>query len=120
MAAVLAGGEGAVLSHRSGGALRGVASPGSRPDVTVAGWRRRDGDIAWHSSSLPADEVGECLGIPVTTVARTILDLAAVLDRHRLKQIMDKAENRLLADQVPLTARPGRSPAGVGRNARRE
>jgi hypothetical protein len=41
-------------------------------------------------------------GIPVTTVARTILDLASVLDRERLHQAVSKAEARGLSDAVAL------------------
>lgn len=105
MAAVLAGGDGAVLSHRSAAALWGLLSDGGRwPEITIRKPPRRRPAITIHSSSLPADEVGEQRGIPVTTVARTLLDLAADLDRHRLKQAIDKAEIRRLGDRAPLTA----------------
>src|SRR5215211_9371432 len=59
MAAVLAGGEGAALSHRSAAELWGLLSPGNRaPEVTVPRWRRRRKpvEIAWHSGALPPDD----------------------------------------------------------------
>jgi predicted transcriptional regulator of viral defense system len=81
MAAVLAAGPGAVLSHRSAGALWGVrAWSGRRVEIAVPRRRRvRDG-LVLHETQLPEDERDEHEGIPVTTPARTLLDLAAVLD----------------------------------------
>ena len=105
MAAVLAGGEGAVLSHRSAAALWGlIPDSGLWPEITTPTSRRSRPGITIYSSSLPADEVGENRGIPVTTVARTVLDVAGELERHRLAQAIDKAEIRRLGDRVPLTA----------------
>jgi very-short-patch-repair endonuclease len=52
--------------------------------------------------SLPADEITTRDGIPVTTVARTLLDLASVLDRQRLAHAVGEAEKRLLADSPSL------------------
>jgi hypothetical protein len=85
MAAVLAGGEDAVLSNNSAGAFMQLISYSGRAHVTVPKPRRRRLGIVWHSSALPVDEVERLDGIPVTTPARTLLDLAAVLDRRRLE-----------------------------------
>ena len=81
MAAVLACGPGAVLSHRSRGPALGdrAAARPIVPEVTRPGFCRRRPGIVCHRSEIPPDEVDEVLGIPVTSVARTQFDLAAVL-----------------------------------------
>ena len=55
-----------------------------------------------HEGRVAADE--RCIddGIPVTTVARTLLDLASVLEPERLRQAVSKAEARQLTDVVSL------------------
>jgi predicted transcriptional regulator of viral defense system len=93
MAAVLACGAGAVLSHRSAAALWGIR-PTSRPSVEVTTARRlhaRPG-LHPHRAVLPADEVTVHDGIPTTTSARTLLDLAAVVPRRTLERALDEAE----------------------------
>jgi very-short-patch-repair endonuclease len=84
MAAVLAHGPRAVLSHRSAGQLWGVY-PRSRivPEVTAPGSKKTKKLIVAHRGSLPADEVVRVRGIPVTSVPRTMFDLAATLPRER-------------------------------------
>ncbi len=79
MAAVLACGEGAVLSHRSAAALWGIRNPMSRAiEVTTSSKSRPGSGIQRHFAILPADEVAERDGIPVTTVPRTIFDRGGV------------------------------------------
>jgi Protein of unknown function (DUF559)/AbiEi antitoxin C-terminal domain len=103
MAAVLAGGSGALLSHRSAAALWGIRmTDRARVDVTVPSWRRSRSGFEFHHARPAEDERTEHRGIPVTTPARTLLDLAAVLDAHRLERAIDEAEVRRLADHVPL------------------
>jgi hypothetical protein len=86
MAAVLACGDGAVLSHRSAAVHWGICRPDpSRTDVTAPRRvGRRDG-IRAHKAILPADEITEVDGIPVTMAARTLFDLAATLERDQLQ-----------------------------------
>ena len=75
----------AVLSHWSAAALW-LIRPNSRTmiDVTVPRKGRSWKGIRRHYSLLPADERTIEEGIPVTTVPRTILDLAATeISRHR-------------------------------------
>jgi hypothetical protein len=95
MAAVLACGQGALLSHRSAAALWGFRpTAASRIDVTVTG-RTRTGQagIAVHNvRSLHAEDRDERDGIPVTSAARTMLDLAEVLTRSRLERAFDEAD----------------------------
>lgn len=81
LAAVLASGDGAVLSHRSAAALWGLMRPRWSPvDVTSAHGRPGRNGIVLHRSALHAEERTVEARIPVTSVARTLLDLAGVLD----------------------------------------
>ena len=93
LAAVLAGGEGAVLSHRSAAALWGLcADDGPFPDVTAAGRPPRHPAIAGHVADLRTSEVTVRLAIPVTTPARTLADLARVVDRDELVRAVREAQ----------------------------
>jgi hypothetical protein len=77
MAAVLASGEGAVLSHRSATALYGAWGSGTgEVHVTVPRKGRSPRSIRRHFSVLPEDEWEVVDGIPTTSAARAVLDLA--------------------------------------------
>jgi hypothetical protein len=115
MAAILAGGDGAALSHRPAAAAWRIAADACGPaEVTVPGRRRPQPGITWHSSLLPPDEVGRREGLAVTSVPRTLLDLATVLDRHRLAKAIDEAETQRLSDPLSLPALLERYPARRG------
>ncbi len=102
MAAVLAGGPDAVLSHRSAASLWGIReSAGHAVDVTAPFHRARRG-IAYHRSDLPPDERTIEDGIPVTTAARTLLDLGAILGRRGIERALNQAEVLRLADVTSL------------------
>jgi very-short-patch-repair endonuclease len=104
MAAVLAGGEGSAASHLSAARLWDLpAPPGAAAHVTVPRARRRRRGIVFHRSALAADELTFVGRIRVTTVARTLLDLASILPRYRLETALNEAEYRGLADLVPLS-----------------
>jgi very-short-patch-repair endonuclease len=93
MAAVLAAGPTAVLSHRSAAALWGIRPTArTRIEVTVPTKRRSASDIEIHCARLAPDEVTVHDGIPVTTPARTLVDLAAVLPPHKLDRAVNQAE----------------------------
>jgi hypothetical protein len=78
MAAVLASGPGAVLSHRSATALWGIWGSGAgEVHVTVPRNTGSRWSIRRHRGDLPRDEVTVRDGIPVTSAARAVLDLAA-------------------------------------------
>ena len=105
MAAVLAGGEGAALSHRSAAENRGLLTPvGGAPHVTVPGRSgRRRPRIELHASrDLRAKDVERVDGIPTTSLARTLLDLAAATDRRTLERAIDQAETLRTFDRRPL------------------
>jgi AbiEi antitoxin C-terminal domain len=96
MAAALACGPTAVVSHRTAATLHGLLDyNGTKTDVTVPAPRgRRRGNLIVHGSSAltPADVTAED-DIPCTTVARTLLDLADVVERRRLERAFDQAES---------------------------
>jgi hypothetical protein len=87
---------------------------GPRIDVTVprGGQRRRRGALIIHRAALPTAHVTVRHGIPVTTPARTLIDLADVLPRRRLERAFDEAAFLRLhiSDLKPI---PGRRGAGV-------
>lgn len=121
MAAVLAAGRGAVLSHRSAGRLWGVLPlTAERVDITCPLGRtvERKG-IVCHVSAVADDERVILDGIPVTSVFRTIFDLAAVLDLRGLERALHEAEVRGLRDRVSLPMLLERYPGRRGaRNLR--
>src|SRR5882724_5860971 len=87
MAAVLSCGPGAVLSHRTAGQLwQIVPRAATVPEVTRPGFFRQQAGILCHRSSVPADERGEVLRIPVTSPARTQFDLASALSKRGLER----------------------------------
>jgi hypothetical protein len=102
MAAVLACGTDAVASHFSAAWLWDLKPPSRTGgvDVTVTGRsRRRRAGIVLHQVRRlePADRaVRE--GIPVTGVARTLLDLAEVLPQRQLRRVFEEAERLRLFD----------------------
>jgi very-short-patch-repair endonuclease len=100
LAAVLAVGEGAVLSHRSAAALWGFAPDGGResdiaaePDVAVArSLRPRSGVRIHRARNLPRRDTTLRQRIPVTTAARTLVDLADVVgDQRELRRAVNEA-----------------------------
>lgn len=92
MAAVLAGGEGTALSHWSTASLcRMRPGRGPRSHVTSPRNRRNSAATVFHHGTLPPDEVTVVQGTPVTTPARTLLDLAPLLPSPTLGRMIDAA-----------------------------
>ena len=101
MAAVLACGPGAALSHHSAAAFWGFGREWARGiDVSVRRecYLRREGIRARSRPSLPADDVVIRHGIPVTTPARTIVDIATELGPSRLERAINDADKLDLID----------------------
>lgn len=100
LAAVLACGREAALSHDSAAWLWGLRSrcPG-RPEVTLpARGHRRSGIHIHHSTILePADRLIQ-EGVPVTSVARTLLDCAARARRRTIDGLLERTERLGLLD----------------------
>jgi predicted transcriptional regulator of viral defense system len=114
MAAVLAAGEGAVLSHRSAAALWGIREDAPRTIELTATRHVRRPHLRVSGTALPADEVTTHDGIPVTTAARTLLDLAAILDQHRIARAAERAEALRLASPTSLADLVDRYPRRPG------
>jgi hypothetical protein len=104
MAAVLAGGSTAALSHHSAAALHGLlANAPPLPHVTSAVNNLRRPGIRFHTSStLAPDERTRRDRIPSTTLPRTILDLSAHLGAFVLERVLAEAHLRGFRDTRPL------------------
>jgi very-short-patch-repair endonuclease len=114
LAAVRALGRGAVLSHTHAAALWNLRHPpGGRIHVTVpkGGRAKRKGLIVHRSVDLPHEHVTVHDGIPVTTPARTLADLAGAVEAPALARALEAAEANGLLDVPSLLAacagRPG-------------
>lgn len=121
MAATLACGSGTVLSHRSAGELWGIVPRSSRAiEVICPTHIRRRACILPHQSSLPDDERMVVDGIPVTTVPRTILDLAAVASRRQVERALSEVEVQGLTDRLSIPDLLARYPRRRGTAVLRE
>jgi very-short-patch-repair endonuclease len=96
LAAVLAAGEGAAISHRSAGVLWGLldrhAESGAL-ELIVPGQCRLSG-VRAHEIRLAPGEVTRRAGIAVTSAERTLFDLAATEPADRLGRLCDEAVRR--------------------------
>jgi very-short-patch-repair endonuclease len=102
MAAVLACGPHAVLSHRSAAALWGLIRHDDPIEVT-APTKHRHPRITVHRAQLSNAEITRHYGIPITTPARTLTDLARVLNTASLTRAVNDARLRhlLTREAVP-------------------
>jgi very-short-patch-repair endonuclease/predicted transcriptional regulator of viral defense system len=95
MAATLACGPKAALSHRSAAGLHGIRRDNrAKTDVSVpsSSIRSRPRIDVHRSSTLEPADVTTVHGIPCTTVARTLVDLGDVVDRRAVERAVDQAE----------------------------
>jgi very-short-patch-repair endonuclease len=123
MAAVLACGPEAILSHRAAAALWELRPPPSGPvDVTVPGRTRKGtpGIRVHNVRTLHADDGAIVDGIPVTSVHRTLLDYGEVAWFQQLRHAVDAAERRELLDGRKLEALYARSRGRHGLKPLRE
>lgn len=100
MAAVLACGERALLSHASAAWLWGIARASPIPvTVTVSTSQHPKGPmVIRHSRTIASEDRALLEGISVTALPRTLLDLAAILPRERLRRALERAEELRLFD----------------------
>ncbi len=100
LAAVLASGPNSLLSHYSAGWLLGLISTRPVPiHVTTPLPRKRRGAVRiHHSRTLIDDDRALEEGIPVTSVARTALDLAAGVRFRTLRRVVRRAEELRVFD----------------------
>ena len=105
MAAVLACGPRAALSHRSAAALWGFAEE-HRDYIDVSVRRpseaRFRGVRCHRRPSLPADAVTTRLGIPLTRPVRTFLDLVPRMGPRGLERAINEADKRNVIDADAL------------------
>lgn len=105
LAAVLACGRGALISHQTAGDLwnvRPTASPRIHVTVPTTAGRRRPGIAVHRSRTLSAEHAATVDGIPVTTVSRTLADLATCLDAASLRKTIERANRLKLLDVASL------------------
>jgi very-short-patch-repair endonuclease len=98
LAAIKACGPQAVLSHFSAAALYGLVKWDDRhPEVTVPGTATRThrGIHVHRSSMLDVRDTARHTGIPITTPARTLIDLAASFKYRALRRTVRQAQSRL-------------------------
>jgi predicted transcriptional regulator of viral defense system len=120
MAAVLAGGPGAVASHQSAAAIHGIRQDnGATIHVTVERALHPRRGLTWHRSPIAPDEVTVVGGVPVTTVPRTLFDLATALGQRQAERAMHEADVRRLADALSLQDIVERYPHRQGISAAR-
>lgn len=119
MAAVLACGETAVLSHGSAGAAWELLLCRNRVEVSVQGGRRAPGPgvLVHRVGELGGDETTQFEGMPITTPTRTLLDLAGSVGGRELEQALAKAERRKLVDRGDIEELLARYPRRSGTRA---
>lgn len=122
MAAVLACGEGALLSHGNAAAHYGILDEPAGPihvSVPLSARRRRAG-IAVHPRSLMDSDRAKREGIPLTSVVTTITDLAAFTRRGPLEGLINQADILGLTTPPDLRAALDEMPPRAGKKGLRE
>jgi very-short-patch-repair endonuclease len=117
IAAVYACGDDALASHRAAGKLWGILR-GSQP-IEVTGPRSREvgrGFILHRSRLIHEEDRAHIDNIPVTSLARTLVDLADVLTEKRLANAVNEAEMKDLFDLRQVERVLERLPGRKGRH----
>lgn len=111
-AALLACGDGVLLSHRSAAALWGLpVMPGAGVEVSVAGRHCAEptGVTVHRTRTLIPADVRVHERLPVTAVPRLLVDLAGAVSLRELERVLDEAFVRRLATHRQLSAALGRA-----------
>lgn len=112
MAAALAGGEGAAVSHRAAAALHGLLpAPHGPTDIIVAGCRSARPGLVIHAGARP-DNVTTVERIPCTSVARTLVDIASTGNEAAAERAWRTASSRRLIRCGPIQRELVRGRAG--------
>jgi predicted transcriptional regulator of viral defense system len=120
LAAVFYGGDGALLSHVCAGAHYGIrpASP-TKVDVVLPSRAGRDphDTIRFHRPRMPVPEAERHVheAIPITSISRTLLDLAAVVSAASLARAVERAVMLGLFDMRAMQQTLDRHPRHAGR-----
>jgi very-short-patch-repair endonuclease len=117
LAEVMACGLSAILSHRAA-AKRWLLVRGAHAiEVTAGrGCKARPGVILHSSRSLAPEDRTVLDAIPITTVARTLVDLAEVLTEPRLADAVHQAEFHRVLDLKEIEGALARVPGRTGRH----
>jgi very-short-patch-repair endonuclease len=116
-AAVYACGPKALASHRAAAGLWGVLRGAQPIEVTAPRSRGpRDGVVVHRSRSMTDEDRAVIDGIPVTSVARTLVDLADLLTEKRLADAVHEAEVRRVFDLTKIERVLDRLPGRKGRH----
>lgn len=118
MAALLACGKGSAISHWSAAAIWQL-SDRVRAKVEVIMHdvvrSRRPGIVVHRATTLRQDEVTRLEGVAVTTIPRTLLDLASVATQRQLERALAQAEHERALSPEVLGAMLTRHPNHPGR-----
>jgi Protein of unknown function (DUF559) len=114
LAAVLAVGTGAFVSHHSGAALWGMASRW-RGDVQVTlvardAGARRPGIEVHQAKTLDRQDVTTRFGVPIVSAARALLTITPALSDRELERVFDDGLKRWLITRVAVAGAAARSP----------
>jgi hypothetical protein len=103
-AAVLAcgGPSRAALSHQSAAVVWDLLPSPAKFDVTTLGAAHGTASIRVHRGALTANDITTIDGLPLTTVARTLVDLATTLTPHQTERVVHRAEHLRLLDTRSL------------------
>lgn len=106
LAAVLACGNGALASHATAGAIWGLRPDGGRVRhvLTTGTGRSRPGIRVHHAADLDDADRGHHAGIPVTSLARTLIDLGDVVAASQVRSAFVRAEQARILDVRALEA----------------
>ncbi len=116
IAALFAAGPGAALSHRDAAGLHGLRPANHTcTEITVAKQRAAPQGVRLHRAALPPTDVTRVDGLPVTTVERTLVDLAAVLAADHLAKALHEAERHRLLHLPSIEAVLARTRSRNGR-----
>jgi hypothetical protein len=118
LAGVIAAWPDSALSHGTATWLHGLEERFVRPvSVTSPRQRRPQHGIRLHRAQLRREDLAIVRGIPVTSVARTLLDLSGVVEDQRLRRLVKEAEFQRLVDTAALRGVLERHPRKRGRRA---
>ncbi|HEY2666586.1 MAG TPA: DUF559 domain-containing protein [Actinomycetota bacterium] len=115
MAVCLWAGSDAVASHRAAAVLWGLDGFAEGPLEVTAGKRNQSGvRFRVHQPAVPRNQATARRGIPVTTAARTLLDLCACVREERMSHVVDDALRKGLVSLELLRRTVATSPASRG------
>ncbi len=120
-AALLAMGPDAALTHRTSGREHAVlrGRPPRAVDVTAPARRKPRGGLRVHSARIHPLDITTRRGLRFTTVARTLLDLAAEMREPELQAAVDEARVQRKLHLPSIEATIARAPGHHGISALR-